>query len=210
MQNKLWRYGDSYSKTQDEEYGHIESNHSVYIAEHFGLELNHRGAGGFSNLHIVSRILEDIDNITKGDMVLINFACKSRVGVVTNDYADDTGIISSAYYFEEIPQSIMDILVDNSQPYISNVVFHIAKILIETLINRGVDVYHFYNSHIEVSENIPNTIPNQLIFEGGSYQNWLCDNYYQDLSPTGNEHYVLGKQKVISEHIISRIKNIKN
>ena len=65
VKNKLWRFGDSYSKTEDRDFGDIELNHSVYISEHFNMELVHLGDGGMSNLEIFQRILSNKDEVKR-------------------------------------------------------------------------------------------------------------------------------------------------
>ena len=143
MINKLWRFGDSWSTT-DEKYDEIEKNHSHYVSEHFVLELNHHGRGGHSNLHIFSDILRLTPQFKEGDMVLINFACKSRIGIINKSKVG--GLISTADggTFTHTNKDLENILVNDVQHPISDILFYLIRTHLHSLISQGIKVYHFY------------------------------------------------------------------
>ena len=200
MINKLWRFGDSWSTT-DEKYDEIEKNHSHYVSEHFGLELNHHGRGGHSNLHIFSDILRLTPQFKEGDMVLINFACKSRIGIINKSKVG--GLISTAN------KDLENILVNDVQHPISDILFYLIRTHLHSLISQGIKVYHFYNDNIDENPNITNYISNELIFNSSkrNFQNWIREQKYEDLSPKGNVHYLIGKQRDIANKIIDLIES---
>ena len=205
VKNKLWRFGDSYSKTEDRDFGDIELNHSVYISEHFNMELVHLGDGGMSNLEIFQRILSNNQNYREGDMILINFADTSRTALVENHKIISTanGDNMSSY-----SKNLENIIINDLQYSISDIIFYLVKPFLESLIGNGIKVYHFYNGY----EIYPGKIKNELTFlrdtEPIGYQNWIFEKGWEDLTPTGNLHYVVGKQRDISEIIINKIEEI--
>jgi hypothetical protein len=84
MKNTLWRFGDSWSTTQDTDYFKIELNHSKYVADYFNLDYKNLGIGGYSNLQIFNDLIKNQNNFKENDIILINFASVSRVAVVEN------------------------------------------------------------------------------------------------------------------------------
>lgn len=208
MINKLWRFGDSWSTT-DEKYDEIEKNHSHYVSEHFGLELNHHGRGGHSNLHIFSDILRLTPQFKEGDMVLINFACKSRIGIINKSKVG--GLISTADggTFTHTNKDLENILVNDVQHPISDILFYLIRTHLHSLISQGIKVYHFYNDNIDENPNITNYISNELIFNSSkrNFQNWIREQKYEDLSSKGNVHYLIGKQRDIANKIIDLIES---
>jgi len=201
MKNKLWRFGDSYSTTQDDRFGDIELNHSVYISEHFDLELVHLGQGGLSNLEIFNKLLSNNQNYQKNDMILINFASFSRVSLVEGDRIVSTASDSSMTYHNK---NIKNIIINDLQHSISDMIFYLVKPFLESLIDRGINVYHFYNDYDEKYINIKN----ELIFKNsitGGFTAWIHENGLEDLEPTGNVHYLVGKQREIAKEIIKKI-----
>ena len=208
MINKLWRFGDSWSTT-DDKYDEIEKNHSHYVSEHFDLELNHHGRGGHSNLHIFSDILRLTPQFKEGDMVLINFACKSRIGIINKSKVG--GLISTADggTFTHTNKDLENILVNDVQHPISDILFYLIRTHLHSLISQGIKVYHFYNDNIDENPNITNYISNELIFNSSkrNFQNWIREQKYEDLSPKGNVHYLIGKQRDIANKIINLIES---
>ena len=208
MINKLWRFGDSWSTT-DDKYDEIEKNHSHYVSEHFDLELNHHGRGGHSNLHIFSDILRLTPQFKEGDMVLINFACKSRIGIINKSKVG--GLISTAVAgtFTHTNKDLENILVNDVQHPISDILFDLIRTHLHSLISQGIKVYHFYNDNIDQNPNITNYISNELIFNSSkrNFQNWIREQKYEDLSPKGNVHYLIGKQRDIANKIIDLIES---
>jgi hypothetical protein len=204
MKNKLWRFGDSWSKTQDDTYSNIELNHSHYIADYFGLELNHLGCGGFSNLQIFKKILENTHLYSPNDIILINFASISRVSIIDGDTAICTADGGISVFENKI---LRNVILNDVGDTISDILFYLIKAHLESLINAGVKVYHFYNDSSD--EVLLNKIPNNLLFKNThnmGYIGWCKDNGYEDLSPTGNLHYTLGCQRDVANKIIELIK----
>ena len=231
MINKLWRFGDSWSTT-DDKYDEIEKNHSHYVSEHFDLELNHHGRGGHSNLHIFSDILRLTPQFKEGDMVLINFACKSRIGIINKSEVEKVkenfphvhhskGVFSSHHKIGEListadggtfthtNKDLENILVNDVQHPISDILFYLIRIHLHSLISQGIKVYHFYNDNIDENPNITNYISNELIFNSSkrNFQSWIREQKYEDLSPKGNVHYLIGKQRDIANKIIDLIES---
>jgi len=206
MINKLWRFGDSWSTT-DDKYNEIEKNHSHYVSKHFGLELNHYGRGGHSNLHIFSEILRLTPQFKKGDMVLINFASKSRVGIINKSKIGK--LISSANggIYTHTNKDLENILINDVQHPISDILFYLIRIHLHSLISMGIKVYHFYNNNIDENPNINNYISNELSFNEKGFEGWIKEQKYQDLSPKGNVHCVVGKQRDIANKIIDLIES---
>lgn len=207
MINKLWRFGDSWSTT-DTKYDEIEKNHSHYVSEHFGLELNHFGKGGNSNLHIFSDILRLTPQFKEGDIVLINFASKSRVGSINKSKINELISTADGGIFTHSNKDLENILINDVQHPISNILFYLIKIHLHSLISMGIKVYHFYNDNIDENPNINNYITNELIFPTkNAFQGWIRQQKYQDLSPKGNVHYLVGKQRDIANKIIDLIES---
>lgn len=212
VKNKLWRFGDSYSCTQEDRFGHIEQNHSLYIAEHFNLDLIHLGEGGFSNLEIVNKILSNGANYKKGDMILINFASPWRLAILENNEILKRDDGDNTFEGSNVIKTI--VLNDLVIP-ISDIIFYLITPFLESLIKNGIKVYYFYNEFVvnEVPINITkkNLLDkNELEFnfkEHRGFINWVRNTGRENLSPSGNLHYVVGKQKEIAEEIINRIKS---
>jgi hypothetical protein len=200
VKNKLWRFGDSYSLTRDV-FNHIELNHSAYIAEHFNLELVHLGQGGLSNLEIFNKILSNSEKYNKGDMLLINFATQQRFAIVENDKI----IKINGGETDMNNQTIRNSVLSNLIIPISDIIFYLIKPFLESLIKKGVRVYHFYNDVDREGELVSTKIKNELIFNKTGFIHWVNDSGYEDLSPNGNVHYLVGKQKEIAEEIINKI-----
>ncbi len=205
MINNLWRFGDSWSTTEDTKHSNIELNHSHYIAEYFGLKLKHLGAGGLSNLEIFKKILENTHLYKPNDIILINFASTFRISIV-----DDNMVLCTVNGGEQVfkNKTLMQVVSNDMGKPISDILFYLIKAHLESLINMGVKVYHFYNDD---SANNSINIKNNLVFESiDGYIGWCIDNGYQDLTPMGNVHYTLGSQRNIANKIIELIESHDN
>ncbi len=206
--NKLWRFGDSWSTTQDNLYSHIELNHSKYIADYFGLELIHLGHGGFSNLEIFKRILENTHLYKPNDIILINFTSIHRVSVIDGDNVICTSDAGNSVFKSK---KLMKIVSNEIGGVISDILFYLIKSHLESLIDMGVKVYYFYND--ASNYNCPIKIKNQLKFKNKNntgYTGWCAENGYEDLTPAGNVHYTLGSQRNIANKIIELIESHDN
>ena len=204
MKNTLWRFGDSWSTTNDMIYRKIELNHSKYVADWFDMNYTNLGIGGLSNLQIFNKLLENLNNFQKNDIVLINFASVSRVAVVEDGIVS---CISSGHQYNT--HKLMDsIIIHNMGKPISDILFYLIKTFIQSLIQREIKVYFFF-----LDERVNLQLNNELVFEsnmGNGFIHWCMENDYQDLSPSGNVHYKLGSQSDIANKIIELIKDNDN
>ena len=204
MKNTLWRFGDSWSTTQDDEYFEIELNHSKYVADYFNLEYKNLGTGGYSNLQIFNSLLKNQNSFQENDIVLINFASVSRVAVV------EDGIVScisngGGYNNHKLMDNI--IIYDMGKP-ISDILFYLIRSFIESLTKRNIRIYFFF-----LDQRINLQLNNEIIFESdmdNGFIHWCIENDYQDLSPKGNVHYKIGSQKDIANKIIQLIEENDN
>lgn len=205
MKNKLWRFGDSWSTTKDDEFRDIELNHSQYIADYFDLDYKNLGAGGFSNLEIFSKLLENNDNYKKNDIILINFASVFRIAVVENGKISCT---SNGDFNNEQPKLMQDIILNDMGKPISDILFFLIAKYLKTLEERQIRIYYFFlDGHGKLD------LKNQLEFrgsQGNGFIFWCKDNGYEDLSPNGNVHYTVGSQKSIANKIIELIEQYDN
>ena len=105
-------------------------------------------------------------------------------------------------------KNLENIIINDLQNSISDIIFYLIKPFLESLIDNGIKVYHFYNGY----DIYPDYIKNELTFlsdtQPRGYQNWIHEKGWEDLTPTGNLHYVVGKQRAISEVIINKIEEI--
>lgn len=199
MKNTLWRFGDSWSTTQDTDYFKIELNHSKYVADYFNLDYKNLGIGGYSNLQIFNDLIKNQNNFKENDIILINFASVSRVAVVEN------GIVScvsngDAYNTHKLMDDV--IIHDMGKP-ISDILFYLVCSFIQSLVDRNIRTYFFF-----LDQRVELGLPNELVFKsnlGSGFIHWCIENDYQDLSPKGNVHYKLGSQKDIANKIIQLI-----
>lgn len=208
MKNTLWRFGDSWSTTKDYIYSHIELNHSDYIAEYFNMNLNHLGDGGYSNLDIFKIILENSNKYKSNDIILINFASISRVGIV-----DKLGVVNTSNGGDTIfkNKTMMNIISNDMGTPISDILFYLIDTYLKSLIENGIRVYYFFNDNTRGDFSL--TLNSELIFENdmnGSFIGWCIENGHQDLTPTGNVHFTLGSQKSIANKIIELIEQYDN
>lgn len=204
MKNTLWRYGDSWSTTQDDVYFEIELNHSNYIADYFNLNYKNLGVGGYSNLQIFNDLIKNQNNFKENDIILINFASISRVAVVENGIVSCTSN-GSAYNTHRLMDSV--IIHDMGKP-ISDILFYLIRSFIQTLVDRNIRIYFFFLEH-----RIDLGLTNEIVFKsnlGNGFIHWCIENDYQDLSPKGNVHYKLGSQKDIANKIIELIEQNDN
>ena len=211
MKNTLYRFGDSWSVTQENRFGKIEQNHSYYVANHYEMGLNHLGRGGLGNLQIFKKILEQDKNYKKGDIILINFASRSRTEVINNvDYKPKREkqikkiVVSSSNgdAFDTSNEILQKIVINDLSFPIQDMIFFLIKPYLKSLIDRGINVYHFYN---DITDCGVYEIENEINFDGYGYINWCDFNGYKDLTPKGNVHYKVGSQKQIAEKIIELI-----
>jgi hypothetical protein len=205
MKNTLWRFGDSWSTTNDIDYFKIELNHSKYVADYFNLDYKNLGIGGYSNLQIFNDLIKNQNNFKKNDIVLINFASVSRIAIV-EDF--EISCVANGGSYDDVSKLMVDVIVNDMGKPISDILFYLIKSFIESLIDKGIRVYFFF-----LDEIIELNLKNGLIFEssmGNGFIHWCIENDYQDLSPKGNVHYKLGSQKDIANKIIELIEQNDN
>ena len=207
MINKLWRFGDSWSTTADNKYSNIELNHSQYIADYFGLELKHLGAGGLSNLQIFKRILENTHLYSPNDIILINFASTHRVSIIDGNTIVCTANGGDMVFKNKI---LMNVISNDMGKPLSDILFYLIKSHLESLMHMGVKVYQFCNDNsYEDSVKIKNNLIFKNTYNTG-FIGWCKDNGYEDLSPAGNVHYTVGSQRNIANKIIELIEAYDN
>ena len=207
MSNMLWRFGDSWSVTQDNLYGNIEKNHSKYIADHFKMDWIQKGNEGTSNFEILIDIIENIHHYKENDIILISWSYKNRYTAVEDGKLLCTNGAAETYEkIKDIPL-LKNILMNDMIKPINDIIFYIFNSLSLSLLEKNINIYHFF---IDKSGD-EYTLPNKLLFESagnlGGFEDWCEENGYRDLSPKGNEHYTLGSQKQIANHLIERINN---
>ena len=135
-------------------------------------------------------------------MLLINFASRSRFAIVENDEI----IKINGGETDMNNQTIRNGVLSNLVIPISDIIFYLIKPFLELLIKKGIRVYHFYNDVDREDGLVSTKIKNELIFYVNvGFIQWVSDNGYEDLSPNGNIHYLVGKQKEIAEEIINKI-----
>ena len=135
-------------------------------------------------------------------MLLINFASRSRFAIVENDEI----IKINGGETDMNNQTIRNGVLSNLVIPISDIIFYLIKPFLELLIKKGIRVYHFYNDVDREDGLVSTKIKNELIFDVNvGFIQWISDNGYEDLSPNGNIHYLVGKQKEIAEEIINKI-----
>lgn len=204
MKNTLWRFGDSWSTTNEYDYSKIELNHSKYVADYFDLDYKNLGVGGYSNLQIFNDLIKNQNNFKENDIVLINFASVSRIAAV-----EDGKVSCISNGGEYNTHKLMDSIIihDMGKP-ISDILFYLIRSFIQSLLGRGIRIYFFF-----LDERVNLELNNEIIFEsnmGSGYIHWCIENDYQDLSPKGNVHYKLGSQKSIASKIIELIEQNDN
>lgn len=205
--NKLWRFGDSWAQTLDD-YEDIESNHSKYISDYFGLEYLDKSIGGIGNLQIFTNILKYSNEYKKGDIILVNFGNIHRVEIFNKGNFECT----VQHYDTQYPSDEMQKIVSYDLGYvISDTIFYLMKTYIESLIKKGIRVYNFHGDSSDYQYKV--NIKNELIFENNirdGYIGWCYENDYVDLSLKGNGHYKVGSQKSIANKIIELIEENDN
>lgn len=204
MKNTLWRYGDSWSTTQDDVYFEIELNHSNYIADYFNLDYKNLGAGGYSNLQIFNDLIKNQNNFKENDIILINFASISRVAVVEDGIVS---CVSSAGSYNT-HKLIDDVIIHDMGKPISDILFYLIRSFIQSLVDRNIRTYFFF-----LDQRVDLRLTNEIVFKsnlGNGFIHWCIENDYQDLSPKGNVHYKLGSQKDIANKIIELIEQNDN
>ena len=114
-------------------------------------------------------------------------------------------------------QTIKNSVLNNLVLPISDIIFYLIKPFLESLIKKGVRVYHFYNDVERDGDLVSTKIENELIFNSidsysnisrTGFTNWVLEAGYEDLSPNGNVHFLVGKQKEIAEEIINKIQKL--
>jgi len=90
MKNKLWIFGDSvsagtgqdknheYYKRFLEPYNLEKKEWGVYLSEKLNLELKQQSIGGLSNDAILRKVIENLSNFKKGDIVIIGLTDRFR------------------------------------------------------------------------------------------------------------------------------------
>ncbi len=198
--NKLYRLGDSWSQVQTHRYPN-DLNHSYHIAEHYKLEYVNVGYGGAACFDVLTQLISIMFDCKKGDMLLVGIPNLGRVGYMD----DEDNYISSALYSNEqlLKMKSVELITNTKLQFVinKNIVHQINKILYE-LKKRGTKVYTMFNDEQGYFKTI-NCIP---IY----FTHWIQERNWEDLSPKGNMHFVVGKQKDIAKGLIKLIDKIDN
>ena len=115
--NTLWSFGDSFTQDIKERidnqkpefapetykmaeyyiknYGYDNLiSHQIYLAEYLNFKNKIVAKGGDSNYHILNNVLEHIDEIKKGDVVIVQWTMLTRFGLPI-DEKDDSKLVST-------------------------------------------------------------------------------------------------------------------
>lgn len=233
--SNFWHFGDSYSmndfslenpqneykaETQVDNFGHI-------ISQKLGKNYKFRGVTGFSNELIFRRILWNINNFKKNDIIFINWSYFTR-----GSYVDNKATIRSTnnWFDENMPgltdegidtlksienySFIMDYILSYNYDFNIKLFYGYVSPLFFNLINKGIKIYNLF---INYSEELtfgksykkfvmPVKMGENIIFEE-SYIEWLRKN---ELHADEEGHYTSGNQEFIANEIIKRINKNSN
>lgn len=103
--NKLWHFGDSWSKCSSE-----ENIFSHYIAKYYEIELKHFGQGGTGNFEIFYNIIKNDTEYKLGDLILINWSYFSRPTLTEID----GGLIGVDNLFKLFPEKTIKSKIDEN------------------------------------------------------------------------------------------------
>lgn len=97
MENSLWIFGDSFStiwekmirrdlgKRYTEYKGYVPKIFSHYLSDMLGMGVNQLGIGGLDNYTIFDNVINNIDSMVSGDIVIIGWSHPSRFRLEKND-----------------------------------------------------------------------------------------------------------------------------
>jgi len=160
MNNKktFWQFGDSYTAPLNPvNWGYKLSKKLEYES------FNQRGKLGHSNYQILTDIIKELDNIKKGDGIIVNWSYLSRGIIVTKPYDLEANILSTNRFFNdevkernhpdcledgEIPvfekfTQLIDVFTKNNINF-NPPLFYQFKIIQDILQKRGCLVYNVF------------------------------------------------------------------
>lgn len=203
--NKLWRFGDSYSVTQDWQYPE-DPNHSNFVAKHFNLKLEHLGAGGLSILDCLTRMINITHLVQSNDMIILNLPSSSRAS-----FLDSNGklINSSQFQDDEILENeeLKNVLFSDWYPILLRGYIHLLSSVLNSFIDRGARVFVFVNDSYDWKLDLPNKV---RFNESKGWVTSVKEMGFEDLSPKGNLHYLYGVQEQFAQEIIKVIEDEEN
>lgn len=217
--NKLWHFGSSYA------FSGVETVFSEYIAEKYGLSLEHLAVKGSSNYMIFTQLLMNEPKFQRNDMVLINWTYLSR-----GEYIDKEGGLNSTNFFiyEDKNQIInpfdenelnLDWILNWNYDWNIKLFKHTLPFYFINLKKKGIKIYNVwfsddkvYQNKIEKSFDIQKTgLTNILDFEPNYYE-WLEKKMWVNRKHTLKRagHYILNIQKDLAEEYIKKINKIND
>lgn len=202
----LYHYGDSYATT-----GNCDIHFVKELANR--MKYNYIAIGtvpGGSNEQILSKLLSQVMDIKKGDMLFFNFSFFTRGSY----YDRELGKIAStnSIYNENDRRLdisagyIMDIVsyqLDYNEDY-NRRLFHQYDILFQELNRRRIPVYYIFIERTEFSDGLLEG-GYEIKFPGSFYE-WLSDNGYNKEQCC---HYTQGVQGIICDYVVDKISEDK-
>lgn len=229
--SKLWHYGDSYSMN-DFQLENLENgyraetqigNFGSIISNQLDKEYNFKGVTGFSNELIFSRILDNLNNFKKGDIIFINWSYFTRGSYIkkdgaihsTNNWFDENmpGITDEGKDTLEKLENysfIMDYILSYNYDFNIKLFYGYVAPCFKNLIEKGITIYNLfinYNDKLTFGKSykkfvMPYAMGINVRFDGG-YMNWLVQN---ELHGEEEGHYTADKQEYIALEILRRMK----
>tara|TARA_Y100001954_G_C15766885_1_gene582233 strand:- start:346 stop:1059 length:714 start_codon:yes stop_codon:yes gene_type:complete len=223
----LWHFGDSYGTGA---WGHSLARK---------LKRNHiqHSKGGQSNYQILMDIIQNMNKIDEGDLVLINWSfmsrgtimdTKSHRGKSMNNLYDDLNEQLIGGFFESKAYSrlgvekvkiakYIDFFLENNFQFQATLLF-LAREVQNRLIERGVDVRSVFiekQNTFLMGDKIEWPIDNFGLIEldfGRGYWKWLQDNNYCGMNNdedkgSENAHLKKGITNIIANEYKKRIEN---
>lgn len=209
---KFWHFGDSFTTT-----GNLKG-WGYKISKKLNREFIHRGQNGASNYQILLNIINELNNISTNDYILINWSFLSR-GVLFSDYKM---ISTNTFYFDEKKElnndstlreddiNIRDknidkinYLLDNSEQE-NSMVFILAKSLQDYFDSKQIRMISvflekdFLTSNGKVIPFPKNNYGLHNLNFGKGYFSWLKKNDYLGDSEI-DTHYKDGLTDIISD-----------
>jgi len=222
MGNTLWHFGDSFGL-----WGTAPKGFSSYIADYFNLELKHLCVAGNSNDLILYDLIEHLNYIKEGDVIIFNWSFFPRTSFIDKEYKvqsfnriytqpnksyEEHGIETDEYMKFLIHES-----TEFSREYTIKLFRNNINPIITNLHSRGVLTASCFISNITKGSNgkwdeivdIPNELgtPNFIYWNEYGYS-YLSVLQKEDLLEEGeHHHYKVDCQKQLSELWLGNIVN---
>ncbi len=168
MSNNLWVFGDSYSDTNyetvpyrkwyDDFMGYETHHFSKIVSEALCLNLINLAVGGSDNDSIFEKVIDNIDNFKKGDIVIINWSTVTRFRLASVHGSSTTVSVNVCNSNVDIDDDCLIRICNNrdSQIFVNQIVKW-TKLLKRAIKNKmffwspfmefkNTDVFTFYSS----------------------------------------------------------------